>query len=52
MFRFTLTARGQPLGTGLAGVLEFLDLGREWIVTGFDELTTPEMHRLWGRHNG
>ena len=44
-----LTARGQPLGEGLEGVLAFLDLGREWIVRGFASLTTTEMHNVWGR---
>lgn len=44
-----LTARGQPGGEGTEGVLQFLDLGREWIVRGFASITTPEMHELWGR---
>lgn len=44
-----LTARGQPLREGVEGVLAFLDLGREWIVRGFDSITTPAMHKLWGR---
>jgi hypothetical protein len=44
-----LTARGQPLGEGINGVLPFLDVGREWIVRGFASITTPEMHELWER---
>jgi hypothetical protein len=43
MFVFDLTARGQ-VGEGTA----FFDLGREWIVRSFKELTTPEMHEIWG----
>jgi uncharacterized protein (TIGR04255 family) len=50
--QLTLTARGQPLGTDVDGVLAFLDLGRENIVKGFASFTTPEMHRSWGRRNG
>lgn len=45
----SMTARGKPIGSGLGGALAFFDLGREWIVRGFAELTTPKMHRLWGR---
>lgn len=43
-----LTARGAPIGEGLEGAREFFDLGREWIVKGFVEVTSAEMHRQWG----
>jgi uncharacterized protein (TIGR04255 family) len=49
--RLVLTARGAPIGEGNAGVLAFLDLGREYVVRGFTSLTTPEMHRIWGRNS-
>ncbi len=52
MLLATLTARGRPLGAGLEGVLGFLDLGRARIVRTFAALTTPEMHREWGRTDG
>ena len=45
----TLTARGSPIGGGIDGAFAFLDLGREWIVKGFADLTTTEMHRVWRR---
>lgn len=44
-----LTARGTPCGDGIDGVLGFLDIGREWVVRGFASITTPKMHKLWGR---
>lgn len=44
-----LTARGAPIGEGLEGAREFFDLGREWIVKGFVDVTSPEMHGKWGR---
>ena len=44
----TLTARGSPLDNGINGAFDFFDLGREWIVKGFLDLTTTEMHRAWG----
>ena len=45
----SMTARGKPMGTGVNGALTFFDLGREWIVRGFTDLTTSKMHALWGR---
>ena len=47
-----LTARGMPLGEGVEGAFAFFDLGRRWIVRGFADLTTPEMHRVWERMDG
>jgi uncharacterized protein (TIGR04255 family) len=44
MYVFDLTARGQ-VGTGI----DFFDLGRRWIVKSFAALTTPAMHKIWGR---
>lgn len=45
----TLTARGRPIGEGIDGAFAFLDLGRTWIVKGFADLTTTEMHQVWRR---
>ncbi len=50
LFIMNLTARGAPCGDGIDGVLGFLDLGREWVVRGFASITTPKMHKLWGRN--
>lgn len=47
--QFTLTARGKPRSNDCAGVVDFLNLGRVHIVRSFDSLTTPEMHKLWGK---
>lgn len=52
IFRMDLTARGRPEGDGVDGVLKFLDRGHEWVVRAFAELTTPAMHRVWGRLDG
>lgn len=45
----TLTARGAPPSGDLPGVLRFLDSGREWIVRGFEDLTTAQMREGWGQ---
>lgn len=44
-----MTARGVPIGEGIEGAFGFFDVGRRWIVKGFADLTTPEMHRVWER---
>lgn len=49
VFVLQLAARGQPLGAGVSGVMRFLDYGHEVIVSSFAELTTADMHRIWGR---
>ncbi len=49
VFTLSMMARGAPIGTGLEGAFRFFDIGREWIVKGFAELTTKEMHHVWGR---
>ena len=45
----SLTVRGSPPSSDISGVLKFLDCGREWIVSGFTDLTTPTMHERWSR---
>lgn len=44
IYVMNMTARGQfGEGTG------FFDIGREWIVKSFEQLTTQSMHRVWGK---
>ncbi len=47
VLQLTLTARGRPAGTEASAVLNWLDLGRSWVVRGFHDLTSPKMHYLW-----
>lgn len=49
----TLTARGKPLGLGVSGIMDFLDIGREQIVRGFTSITTQRMHgkEAWERQD-
>ena len=44
-----LTARGKPLSGNEVDVMNWMDMGREWIVRAFADLTSPEAHKLWGR---
>src|SRR5205823_4099952 len=41
-----LTARGKPASSTMLDVMGWFDLGRDWIVRGFTDLTTPLMHKL------
>jgi uncharacterized protein (TIGR04255 family) len=47
--QLTLAARGKPMKEDLAGVSEFIKIGRRHIVKGFDQLTSKEMHKEWGK---
>jgi len=49
VLQLTLTARGRPVSPRTEDVLEWLDIGHEWIVRGFADLTTRDMHNVWGR---
>ena len=48
IFALNLTARGPAVGEGISGAMAFLDLGHDWIVRCFADVTTDEMHALWG----
>ena len=49
IWTMNLMARGRPIGEGIEGAFRFFDMGRQWIVRGFTDLTTDFMHRHWGR---
>jgi len=49
VLQMTLTARGAPKSPREEDVFGWLDLGRKWIVRGFADFTTAEMHRVWGK---
>jgi uncharacterized protein (TIGR04255 family) len=49
ILRLTLTARGKPRSSELTSIKDWLNLGHEWIVRSFTDITTEEMHKVWGR---
>jgi uncharacterized protein (TIGR04255 family) len=49
LFVFELTARGSDEPTDKEAFREWFDVGHEWIVRGFTDLTTPEIQRFWER---
>lgn len=49
IIRLSLTARGAPPTPDTDGIHQWLDIGHEWVVRGFASLTSPELHKKWGR---
>jgi uncharacterized protein (TIGR04255 family) len=48
-FQLSLTARGTPEGSSAEEIARWFDLAHEGTVRAFTDLTTPAMHKLWGR---
>ena len=51
VLQITLTARGAPASGSTSDVLEWMDLGRHWVVNGFVDFTTSRMHKAWGQRS-
>ena len=49
ILQLNLTARGKPASQDTSAILEWMDKGREWVVKGFDDFTSPHMHQIWKR---
>jgi uncharacterized protein (TIGR04255 family) len=49
ILRLTLTARGKPASSEPTAIEEWFNIGHEWVVRGFTDVTTKEMHDMWGR---
>lgn len=47
--QFRLTSRGKPASATIKDAIDWIDGGREWIVRGFADLTSPTAHKMWGR---
>lgn len=45
----SLTARVLPISSNRNNVLDAMNLGHEWIVRGFTDFTSKEMHKIWER---
>jgi len=45
--QLNLTARGLPATSDILGILSWMDLGHEWIVRGFDDITPDGLHKIW-----
>ena len=49
VLQLSLTARGTPESSRVEDILAWLDLGHEWVVSGFADFTKTALHDLWER---
>lgn len=49
VFQLTITATGKPASQNVDDLLSWFDSGRDCAVRSFIDLTTKQMHDLWGR---
>jgi uncharacterized protein (TIGR04255 family) len=49
VLQMTLIARVATKSSDEDEVFQALDLGRKWVVEGFGDFTTAEMHQIWGK---
>jgi uncharacterized protein (TIGR04255 family) len=49
LLQLTITAKGAPRSESEQDIVAWFDLGREWVVRGFTDVTSEKMHQLWGR---
>ena len=47
--RLSLSFRGKPDGGDISEVMDFIEFGREKIVTRFSDLTSEKAHQIWER---
>ncbi len=45
----SVVSRGRPDSSTLDAILDWFDVGRNWVVQGFADITTEAMHKRWGR---
>ena len=49
VLQVNVTARGRTRSSDVGEILRCLDIGREWVVRGFTDFTSEELHNLWVR---
>ncbi len=49
IYLIQMIGRTTPATPELKGVMDALDLGHEWVVRGFADVTTSTMHQIWER---
>jgi uncharacterized protein (TIGR04255 family) len=47
--QLTLMARCRPDSSKTSDLLDALDVARQWVVRGFTDFTTTQMHQIWGK---
>lgn len=47
--QLALSARAKPKTQSMSDLRDTLNSAREWVVRGFDDITTDHMHEIWNR---
>jgi uncharacterized protein (TIGR04255 family) len=47
IIQLTITGSCRPASSEKSELMRCIDFCREWVVRGFDDLTSAEMHRIW-----
>jgi uncharacterized protein (TIGR04255 family) len=47
IIQLAITGRCRPASSDASELMRCLDSCREWVVRGFDDFTSPEMHKIW-----
>jgi len=49
IIQLSITGSCRPASNEASELTRCLDNCREWVVRGFDDLTSPHMHSIWGK---
>jgi uncharacterized protein (TIGR04255 family) len=49
IIQLTVTGRCKPASPDSEEILSALDAAHKWVVRGFTDFTSPQMHEIWGR---
>jgi uncharacterized protein (TIGR04255 family) len=49
IMQLTITARGRPSSSDPTSVFEWFDIAQPWVSETFVEITTEQMHSIWGK---
>jgi hypothetical protein len=47
IIQLSITGSCRPASSETAELMRCLDSCREWVVKGFDDVTSPDMHKIW-----
>ena len=47
IIQLSITGSCRPASSDTSELMRCLDFCREWVVRGFDDLTSPHMHKIW-----
>jgi len=49
IIQLSISGSCRPSSNEISELTKCLDFCREWVVRGFDDFTSGDMHRIWGK---